>query len=194
MSDHSRKPGTADLPPLSGRRTRLQPVRVSDYDFLYDLEAQLQFWRFHGSTPSPEAFVQSLWSGVLANFIVASASGDAVGLVTAYSPDQANGHALIAVAAHPSQPPGSLAEGIVLFVNYCFSTWPLRKLYAEAVEYNLHSFRTVADRYCVEEGRLRDHYFLQGRYWDKVTLALYREAWDAVSADLIRHTQPLTRH
>ena len=54
-------------------------------------------------------------------------------------------------------------------------TWPFRKLYAEVCEPALEQFHHVLGRFCVEEGRLKQHRFHDGAFRDVVTLAMYRE-------------------
>ena len=65
----------------------------------------------------------------------------------------------------------------MLGVHYAFSTWPFRKLYMEATEKNLQSFRSGRQRFFSEEGRLRQHAFFDGHYMDLAILAIYRETW-----------------
>jgi hypothetical protein len=42
----------------------------------------------------------------------------------------------------------------------------------------------------VEEARLRDHMYYDGRYWDKLILALYRDTWEARSARIMTAALP----
>lgn len=168
---------------LEGMRCRLRPIRPADYPALYEIELAPDLalrWRFRGGTPSPEHFARSLFEGVLATFVIESSDGRSLlGVVTAYNADMANGHCFIAAAATPAaRGRGQAVEGLALFVDYCFSVWPFRKLWIETTEHNLVQFQSV-ERFGIEvEGRLRDFEYLAGRYWDKIILSIERRSWE----------------
>jgi len=73
--------------------------------------------------------------------------------------------------------------GMALFLQYVFTCWNFRKLYAEFPEFNLPLFESALRRgYCQLEGRLREHVYFGRRYWDLLTVAVYRDVWDTISA------------
>src|SRR5262245_13405527 len=82
--------GADAVPVLNGRHVRLRAVQQSDYPFLVELQSapeNLIRWRYRGATLSPEQITQSLWQGVLAQFLVVRADTDQpVGLVVCYNP------------------------------------------------------------------------------------------------------------
>ena len=63
--------------------------------------------------------------------------------------------------------------------------WPFRKLYAEVAGFNYAQFASAVPLIFTEEGRLTDHDFYQGRYWDKHVLALSRDRWQGVRSWLM---------
>jgi len=168
---------------LQGKYARLRPLAQNDYAYLYDLSLSEQNnarWRYRGSTPSPEQFVTDLWSGVQAQFIIETPEPRTrAGLVVAYNADQANGTvylaALIDNAYHRKVWP---LEGVLLFVDYLFQNWNFRKVYAETPEFSAMHFASGTGKFFEEEGRLRQHQFFQGRYWDYIIYALRREHWE----------------
>jgi RimJ/RimL family protein N-acetyltransferase len=175
---------------LEGTYARLRPVGQQDYAYLYDLslaEENTTRWRYRGVTPSPEGFVVDLWNGVLAQFVMESAvTRERIGLVVAYNADPANGHVFLGVlldATHRRKvwP----LEGVLLFVDYLFQNWAFRKIYAECPEFNAEQFGSGASWLFQEEGRLRSHHYLQGRHWDYIYYALYRDCWEARGAELL---------
>ncbi len=110
--------------------------------------------------------------------VVDKATGKPVGLASAYNPDFENGFAyLAAVKFEENGLSTRFFMGFALFVDYLFAVWPFRKLYAESAEYNYRQFSSGADRYFVEEGRLREHRYYLGSYYDEIIVALYRETW-----------------
>jgi hypothetical protein len=137
-------------------------------------------WRFRGSTPSPDTWAQSIWAGVLAQYlIVARAQEVPIGLVLAYRASFQDGYAYVA-AAHFSEKDRSplMMFGTAYFLRYVFSCWNFRKLYMETSEYNFEQFRSGAGKLFEIEGRMRDHSFFSGRYWDELILSISREAWE----------------
>jgi RimJ/RimL family protein N-acetyltransferase len=177
--------------PTEGRRVKLTPLSQSDYDFLYSLftDPEIMAWRFSGTVPSPEAFVQSLWAGVLASFVPwDKVGGRKLGLCWVYNADFRSGHAYVAVVLDRRSLTGSSAyEATALFMNYVFRVWPFRKLYGEVSELSFSQFAHGATRDFEVEGRLTSHYFYDGRYWDQIITATERDAWFA------RHGRPLGR-
>jgi RimJ/RimL family protein N-acetyltransferase len=172
-----------------GRRSRghwveLQPVRPTDYDFLYSLATSGESsarWRFGATTPSPEAFARSLWEGVVAQFVVrARSSARPLGLVSAYRPDMLAGHVGAAVLLDPAaQCTGWALESFSLLVDYLLDNWDLNKIYLEYPAFNRGQFFYAIRRGLVmEEATLRDHVFAFGRLWDFHIAAIYRERWE----------------
>jgi|ERR1700676_3909190 len=181
--------GTSFSPPrLELGRIALRPVRPLDYEWLFELETHpllIHRWRLTGTTPAPDQFQRLLWEKVVAQFlIVEKATNLRVGLVLMYGLDALNGTAQIAMVAHPKFHRTSLAiDGTILFIDYVFASWNLRKLYGESLGFNFGQFaREDNRRMKVEnvfrvEGVLREHSYLGGQFWDKIITAMYRVDW-----------------
>lgn len=186
----SREGRKAPQPDLHGRRVALRVVTPSDVDFLYHLftSSNISYrWRTRGQTPSPEAFQSMLWSGVLCQFIVERATdNEPLGLITAYNADLRNGTAYLAVLMRDR--PGAALWGLdslVLFLDYLFLNWALRKLYAETSELSAWAFASGEGRYYRVEATLPEHEFYGGRYWDYYMLAFWRRDWEALLPQLL---------
>jgi RimJ/RimL family protein N-acetyltransferase len=174
-------PGQIRPPSLVGRAYALRPLSAVDYEPLYRMLVtgdNAWRWRFRGATPSPDEFVGLLWANSLVSFVLVDRAGQAVGFSQVYGHDFRSGTAYLGLAldAQYRQRPHVLETAIML-LDYTFATWNLRKLYLEVPEWNLEQLAGGIGRYFVEEGRLREHEYLDGRYWDVVVLALYRDAW-----------------
>lgn len=172
-----------------GKRVYLDVIRPADYELIAESEQAPPsdvLYRNQAQTPSPQVFVESLWSGVLVQFMAREVGTDAaIGTVTCYNADFRNAHAYIAIHIFPElRLRGWPLEGLVLLVNYLFFAFPFIKLYAEVVEPNLESLRGELLRSVVHrEARLRRHSFVAGEYRDRVTLAVYREEWNEKFGD-----------
>jgi len=171
-----------DSPSLLGRTVLLRPLTPADYNFMHLAETSSELgprWRFRGSTPSPERWNHETWSQCLAAFLVIRRSDDVpVGYVAVHQANFQDGHAhLSATKLVPEGPVPALSLGLALFLRYVFSCWNLRKLYMDVPEYNYGQFASGLEDIFVMEGRLRDDLFAEGRYWDQIILAIYRDSW-----------------
>jgi RimJ/RimL family protein N-acetyltransferase len=177
-------PGHDELavPSLRARHVYLRPLTARDYPYLQMVEAgtELTFrWRLRGATPSPEQWAKMIWNQVLAQFMVVGRSGDKpIGLVSVYRANFQDRYAyLSATRFEPNRPSPLMMLGVFLFLKYVFTSWDFRKLYMELPEFNMPQFASGLGRYFEVEGRLRDHFYFDGRYWDQLTLATYRDVW-----------------
>ena len=131
------------------------------------------------------SFGGMLNEGVYAQFAVETSANPPVllGLLSAYDADTAAGHCYVAFhntgVDHPIR--GRMIGAMVGFLDYLFYVAPFRKLYVDVPEYNIGIFDGFQDSLLVEEGRLHDHFFLGGRFHDRVIFAIYREAFEAIS-------------
>jgi RimJ/RimL family protein N-acetyltransferase len=165
---------------------RLGPVH---YDFLASLDwssEHIAFGRFRGVTPRPEALVDSFWAGVTAVFVVQDATSESlVGAVVLYGLDARNGFAYVSVNSRLDDQTSIVAmEGLALLLSYAFALWPLRKVYAEVAESNMHRFGSGAGSFFSIEGCLKGHYYYNGLHYDKLLLAVGRDQWDSIATRL----------
>lgn len=174
MSDGQIEPGAP--------RTRLRPVVASDLEFLRSLELGGENgirYRHRGVAASPEEFNARLWAGVLHQVVaIEPDTGLRLGLIACFGVDWRNGHGHLAfVFSDEARSRGEAADAVARFIDYAFTVFPLRKLYGEVLEFNLGTFRSSIGRCAEVEGRKRLHDWHDGRYWDQLILAVYREAW-----------------
>jgi hypothetical protein len=112
-------------------------------------------------------------------------------LVALYRADFQDGHAYLAAEKFASAKPGPLMMlGVALFVDYVFACWNFHKLYLEVAEYNVDQFESGIGRLFEVEGRLREHIWYDGRRWDQLFFAMYRDAWHRESARLLAAARP----
>jgi hypothetical protein len=168
-------------PHLDGRHVSLRSITPNDYAWLQraELSSELSVrWRFRGGTPSPENWAQSIWAGALAQFIVVERRNESpAGLVSVYKANFQHGHAALAAARFNSGASPVMIFGIAMFLRYVFTCWNFRKLYMELPEYNYPQLASGLGRLFEIEGRLKDHNYYAGQFWDEVILAIYRERW-----------------
>jgi hypothetical protein len=128
-----------------------------------------------GAARGFEHYVQLMWQDVLSLLVVETSAGHRLGIAVAYAANFRDGHVKMAAISDEAVGRGSLfLEGASLFIEHVFSVFPFRKLYAEGA---VSAIGNRPQEMFVEEGRLRNHCFVDGRWEDFVTYALYREDW-----------------
>ncbi|HEU4794338.1 MAG TPA: hypothetical protein VFT02_01830, partial [Pyrinomonadaceae bacterium] len=85
---------------------------------------------------------------------------------------------------------GLIAEGVLLGFHYAFTTWPFRKIYMEATEESYKAFKSGLGRFFIEEGRLKEHAFWNGRFIDVLILAVYRQVWAELAPAMLKRVDP----
>ena len=163
-------------------RVSLAPLEEQAYRALHraSLDPRSSFrWRYRGTTPEFNYFVQSLFAGTKAQYLVQGRDNHTYGLVAAYS-DQADlGHCYIGfLRCSDRKPQGEMHEGMFLFIDYLFNSTSYRKLYVEIPQYNEDEIGLTQRGPFSIEGCLKDHDFHGGKLFDRLILALYRESWD----------------
>lgn len=164
------------------RRARLRTVMTSDVEMLYRVELSEELgvrWRFRGSTPSPSDYSQTPWTNALATFLIEKRSERTpVGVVAIYNANMASQRASLSLAAFPGyERTPSVIDGALMMINYAFTVWPLRKLYADVLGFNLDQLSSITRHLFTEEARLSDWEFFDDQWWDIVYFSLAREDW-----------------
>jgi len=119
-------------------------------------------------------------AGVFTQFLICEKSqGTEVGAAVAYGADLKDGYVYMATALVPSVAnSGAGIEAVALFAAHLFYVYTFRKIYFEVPSYNLRQFGSTVGKLLKEEGKLVDHTYYHGRYWDRHILALYRSDFE----------------
>lgn len=162
----------------------------------WELSGQLAVrWRHRGLTPSPPAFEEALWAGVIAQYLVAEKrTGLVSGIVAGYDANFQSGYAHIAAAKFDASDRSlTVAEGCLLLVDHVFKSWPLRKLYFSIPEFNLPQIERGLRRFATEEARLRNHVYAGGRFWEPSNSRSLQGTMGGCPHDLCASPAPLPR-
>lgn len=145
-------------------------------------------WQAGSQSYGYEAFVQRFWEDVLAQFIFASTDDTLIpGLVRCEQANFRHQTAHIAIyAAEPVQMTPLPIMALATFIDFVFSTYPLRKLYAEVPEFNFPQFASGEGSFFEVEGRLIEHEVHFGALWDMLILSLSRGRWEEVARPIVQ--------
>jgi RimJ/RimL family protein N-acetyltransferase len=69
------------------------------------------------------------------------------------------------------------SEAKMLLLDYAFNTLNLRKVCSVVLAFNERSYRYSLKCGYKEEGRLKEQSYRQGKYWDEILLAVFRDDW-----------------
>jgi RimJ/RimL family protein N-acetyltransferase len=132
----------------------------------------------------PQAFADGLWQGVDAQFVaVHHTTGAPVVWFVLYGLNRRDQHAKVAVHGWPAYlATPALWEGVFLGCRHAFANWPLRRLYAEVREFNLTQFASGVGTLFEVEGRLREHAFHDGHWYDQFVLTCTADRFAQVAA------------
>lgn len=108
----------------------------------------------------------------------ASDTGKPVGFVYAYDYRPDDGHCRICVhIAHGYRSTGAGALAAAHFIGLLFRSYPLRKVYSAVYGFNTASLQGNMKAGFVEEARLPEYRYYEGKYWDLVLCSMSREAY-----------------
>ena len=69
------------------------------------------------------------------------------------------------------------SEAKMLVLDYAFNSLGLHKICSSVIAFNTRSFRYSLKCGYEEEGRRKDQYFIHGRFWDEIQLAVFKKDW-----------------
>ena len=171
---------------LRGEDVELRTVEREDLDFLREHrnDPDVRRWlpRVHpqNRVQVEEMFEERISGGDGVTLLVTPADDDErLGCVSLFDVSPESGRATLAAWLAPdAQGQGYGAAATELLVGYGFDERRLDRLEAGALATNDASRALLESVGFVEEGRLRNHYFVDGEHVDRVVYGLLREEWD----------------
>ena len=164
-----------------GRWVELEPVTPALEGELHQVYVQGDIasrWRTGGLVLPAEGFVDATSQGAVLDNALRARDGEVFGRVTVTQRSSWSTHAHVSAYVHPdARRRPAVIEGIAMGCAQAFDVLPIQKLYLEVVEYNVEQFGSAL-RYFEREGSLREHVYLDGRYWDQHVYALTRERFE----------------
>jgi RimJ/RimL family protein N-acetyltransferase len=169
--------------PVQGSMVHLRPLMASDHEWaeLFLTSHPLHALQpFRGQVPSPAGLHDALWAGVLTqHVVVANQTGQGCGIVRAHGADPQSRSVYLDVLLRPELAvTGFGLEAWFLLVEHLFEHWPFRTLRMEIPEFAFAPMASADRLLLVDEGRLVEHVWYRGRYWDLLIRSLPRPVWE----------------
>ena len=172
---------------LLGQHVNLRPLRIEDAELTLA-------WRQGGRTtflnrgaqtvPEQMAWIESRPADEL-NFIIELHSGQPVGMLSLIGIDTVNRRAESArfLIGDPAAVQGvpAAVESMKLLYQLAFDDLKLQRIYGTVASDNRLMIKWQKFLGMQEEGRLRRHYFLDGRFQDAVCLGLLEEEYRSLA-------------
>ena len=109
-------------------------------------------------------------------YMIDTEKGETLGFIFSYDFHLNDGHCKYTLCLYEKyQNKGYGAAAAILFLNYLFSSYPLRQVFVSVFDYNTHSLQCNQKSGFREVGCLPDYRFLNGHYYDLHYLHMTRE-------------------
>ena len=109
--------------------------------------------------------------------------GEPIGTVAVMNPSWSMGYAEIGyMLCESKQSRGFGTRAVALLVDKLFTETDLHRIYAMIAPDNTASIRLVERLGFMREGRMREHYLIQGRRVDEVVYGLLRREWQPLQS------------
>lgn len=110
-----------------------------------------------------------------------------IGTIYSYLLNLIDGHVFItAYIDEDHELMGYGAEAVAILLCYLFESFPIHKVYFEAISYNDLSVSTMKSADFAEEGRFKEHRFFADKRYDLIRFAVYRKSYKKYSRLLAR--------
>jgi RimJ/RimL family protein N-acetyltransferase len=174
---------------ISGERLRLRPIRRSDLPILrawFDDPETTRFW----GQPAP-LVAEDLFETDLAGrfrrfdeagyFMTELNDGTPIGRIEyeRLDPIARSAEVMILIGSEEGRGRGFGTEAMVALLGYLFHQRNLYRVSLSVIAWNERAIRSYQKVGFVEEGRLRDDLFFDGRYHDQVVMSILRDEFEA---------------
>jgi RimJ/RimL family protein N-acetyltransferase len=171
---------------LTGALVTLRAQQESDADALYEIAAELDTWELRNASPprpvSRPEFLESFTKSITSNdgdaWLAIEADGALIGRCGLFHIDHLARTAEVGIGLQSAaRGRGYGTDALRVLARLAFDRHNLRRLHLVAIQSNVGGLACYRKVGFVEEGRRREHCWVQGRYEDEVIMGLLRSDW-----------------
>jgi RimJ/RimL family protein N-acetyltransferase len=179
---------------LEGKLVRLRPLEMADLDrehrWINDREVTRYLSaRYPISRGEEEAWLRE---GTKSSFAegavlgIETNDGEHIGNLGLHTPDPDNRHAVLGIFIGEKQnwSGGYGTDAIITLLRFGFHQMALNRVSLHVFQFNERAIACYRKCGFVEEARLRDHYYGEGRYWDVLVMGILRPEFDQLHGGL----------
>lgn len=171
---------------LTGERVTLRPLRPADYERLWEWRVDITTWGDQSDeAPFPltleeyarasEEAARTPEKGI--SFAI-DVGGELVGRASLFAFDELSRNAEVGLGFGPDhRGKGYGRDTLRVLLRFAFVHRNLHRVWLECAATNERAVRAYRAAGFVEEGRLREHAWIDGRYVDMVRMAVLRSEW-----------------
>ncbi len=172
---------------LIGDKTYLRPIDKDDAPALaawYNDQELTRFltWYRPMNLAQEEDFIKKLQANETDVILgIATREEDRlIGCLGLHQTDLRNRHAVfgIAVGDKTYWGKGHGTEATRLLLDHAFATLNLNRVWLQVIDFNQRAIRSYEKLGFRHEGRLRQHAFREGKYWDSLVMGILRAEWE----------------
>lgn len=165
---------------IYGKKVILRAIEPNDIAQLHRWANDPKLWTMLGGWhfPSSIEFVKEYYSKpdpLNQRFIIVNKEHGIIGTANLVDIDWKNNHAFHGMMlGHDNiRGKGYGVDTIMAIMRYAFDELHFERLDGSMIEYNKHSLHVYCEKLCwKEEGKLRNWYFRNNRYWDKILVGV----------------------
>ena len=164
---------------LEGRNIYFKPLNIIDAEAIHSYASDENVKRFIGwplmkSLEETRSYIEDMLKRESAGThlyasVALKSTREIIGTVMIFNFDREANHAEIGYVFHSKHwGKGYGTESVALMSKFAFEILALHKIHARVVDANISSARILEKNGFLLEGRLKDHYFIDGRYYDSL--------------------------
>ncbi|HNT03003.1 MAG TPA: GNAT family protein [Bacillota bacterium] len=164
---------------LEGRNIYFKPLNIIDAEAIHSYASDENVKRFIGwplmkSLEETRSYIEDMLKRESAGThlyasVALKSTREIIGTVMIFNFDREANHAEIGYVFHSKHwGKGHGTESVALMCSFAFEILALHKIHARVVDANISSARILEKNGFLLEGRLKDHYFIDGRYYDSL--------------------------
>jgi UDP-4-amino-4,6-dideoxy-N-acetyl-beta-L-altrosamine N-acetyltransferase len=170
---------------LKGEKIILRQLKLSDWESTIKWRNDATIKQMAMMHPFPiTENVEKEWYENIINkkddktvyFTITLRNDDPIGFITLNRINHINRNCYLGIVIGDpgSQGKGYGFESMQVVMDYVFNTLNLNKITLEVIETNHNALKLYRKLGFIEEGRLRKHYFAEGKYFDIIILSVFK--------------------
>jgi len=165
------------------KKLQLQPLEKEDLAFVYHMQINPDVSNYWCQEPYTtmakieQSYLASQEGNSHREFILTQ-KNEKIGFLALYDIDNRHRHAEFSIIIDPNhQGKGYAEQASRLLIDYGFNQLNLHKLYLHVLKHNekaIHIYKKIGFQH---EGELKQHYFVDGHYYDGYMMGLLRDKY-----------------